>query len=67
MFGVRACPPLDGAERLVFKNCAGGDFGEGRPFFGSRAMTSKDAPPFYHGAKADLRIGDLIAVGYASN
>ncbi len=25
------------------------------------------APPFYHGTKADLRIGDQIGAGYASN
>jgi rifampin ADP-ribosylating transferase len=25
------------------------------------------AGPFYHGTKADLRVGDLIAAGYASN
>ena len=25
------------------------------------------APPFYHGTKADLGIGDLIGAGYASN
>lgn len=30
-------------------------------------MTSKDATTFYHGAKADLRVGDLIEIGYASN
>lgn len=29
---------------------------------------AKDAtPPFYHGTRADLRPGDLIAAGYASN
>lgn len=25
------------------------------------------APPFYHGTKADLKAGDLISPGYASN
>jgi hypothetical protein len=29
------------------------------------AMT--DSPTYYHGTKADLKIGDLIAPGYASN
>lgn len=24
-------------------------------------------PPFYHGTRADLRVGDLIAAGWASN
>jgi rifampin ADP-ribosylating transferase len=34
-----------------------------------RAMTyAADAtPPFYHGTRADLRPGDLIAPGYSSN
>lgn len=26
-----------------------------------------DSGPFYHGTKADLKIGDLIKVGYSSN
>jgi len=26
-----------------------------------------DAQTYYHGTKADLRVGDLIAPGYASN
>lgn len=26
-----------------------------------------DAPTYYHGTKANLRVGDLIAPGYASN
>ncbi|MDG2539606.1 NAD(+)--rifampin ADP-ribosyltransferase [Dyella jiangningensis] len=26
-----------------------------------------DAPTYYHGTKADLRVGDLIAPGFASN
>lgn len=26
-----------------------------------------DAPTYYHGTRADLRVGDLIAPGYASN
>ncbi|KQV48437.1 rifampin ADP-ribosyl transferase [Pelomonas sp. Root1217] len=33
-------------------------------------MTSTDAPsppPYYHGTKADLQVGDLIQPGYASN
>jgi rifampin ADP-ribosylating transferase len=25
------------------------------------------APPFYHGTRADLRVGDLLAPGFASN
>jgi hypothetical protein len=29
------------------------------------AMT--DSPTYYHGTKADLKVGDLIAPGYASN
>lgn len=29
---------------------------------------AKDAtPPFYHGTRADLRVGDLLAPGFASN
>jgi Rifampin ADP-ribosyl transferase len=24
-------------------------------------------PPFYHGTRADLRVGDLLAAGYSSN
>ena len=31
----------------------------------SGAMT--DSPTYYHGTKADLKLGDLIAPGYASN
>src|ERR1700709_232911 len=33
-------------------------------------MTAKAAPdagPYYHGAKADLNVGDLLAPGFASN
>ena len=26
-----------------------------------------DSPTYYHGTKADLKVGDLIAAGYASN
>ena len=29
--------------------------------------TKQGAEPFYHGAKADLNVGDLIEAGYASN
>ena len=40
-----------------------------RPIADMRAMTyAKDAtPPFYHGTRADLAPGDLIAPGFASN
>jgi rifampin ADP-ribosylating transferase len=31
------------------------------------ATAKPDAPPFYHGTKADLKAGDLIGPGYASN
>jgi hypothetical protein len=37
---------------------------------GDEAMTSIDetkATPFYHGTRADLKTGDLIAAGHASN
>ena len=36
---------------------------------GQRQMTyAKDAtPPFYHGTRADLQVGDLLAPGFASN
>lgn len=30
-------------------------------------MTNENASPFYHGAKANLGVGDLIEAGYASN
>jgi hypothetical protein len=30
-------------------------------------MTSTDPQTFYHGTRADLRTGDLIAAGYTSN
>ncbi len=30
-------------------------------------MTSTEAVIFYHGTRADLRVGDLIAAGYTSN
>lgn len=30
-------------------------------------MTTNDAGPFYHGAKVDLKPGDLISAGWASN
>lgn len=30
-------------------------------------MTSIDKTPFFHGTRADLRTGDLIAAGYISN
>lgn len=30
-------------------------------------MTVLDAGPFYHGTKADLRIGDLLTAGFKSN
>ena len=31
------------------------------------AKTGQFVGPFYHGTKADLNVGDLIGVGYASN
>ncbi len=31
------------------------------------AMSTPDAQPFYHGTKADLKVGDLIGPGFASN
>jgi hypothetical protein len=31
------------------------------------AIASPDGEPLYHGSKADLRVGDLIAPGYTSN
>jgi rifampin ADP-ribosylating transferase len=34
---------------------------------GRRSNAMTDAPTYYHGTKADLRIGDLIEPGYASN
>jgi rifampin ADP-ribosylating transferase len=30
-------------------------------------MTANEAPTFYHGTRADLKPGDLIAPGYSSN
>ena len=30
-------------------------------------MTVLDAGPFYHGTKADLRVGDLLTAGFRSN
>jgi len=38
------------------------------PALGPRRMTyAKDAaPPFYHGTRADLQVGDLLAPGFAS-
>ena len=31
------------------------------------ASNDHDPPLFYHGTRADLKIGDLIAPGYVSN
>ena len=30
-------------------------------------MTIVDAGPFFHGTKADLRVGDLLTAGFKSN
>jgi len=30
-------------------------------------MTIVDAGPFFHGTKADLRVGDLLTAGFHSN
>jgi rifampin ADP-ribosylating transferase len=32
-----------------------------------KPLVAPAEPPFYHGTKADLRVGDLIAAGYGSN
>src|SRR3954454_25394517 len=39
------------------------------PFFCFRRkiMTVLDTGPFYHGTKADLRVGDLLTAGFRSN
>lgn len=31
------------------------------------AIGSKDSGPFYHGTKADLEVGDVLAPGFSSN
>src|SRR5690349_352976 len=35
--------------------------------FGGKRMTVLDTGPFYHGTKADLRVGDLLTPGFRSN
>ena len=43
--------------------------GDPAPAFSPRKMTyAKDAtPPFYHGTRADLQVGDLLTAGNRSN
>jgi hypothetical protein len=33
----------------------------------AKTIVNSDGEPLYHGTKADLRVGDLIAPGYSSN
>lgn len=34
---------------------------------GAMTYAADATPPFYHGTRADLRVGDLLVPGYASN
>ena len=58
---------------MEFKNWQGANYAQSAGPWGTlfphirRASSMSTPEPLYHGTKADLRVGDLIGAGYASN
>src|SRR5689334_938877 len=62
------CARRSSAARSSARSPASSSGGKAAGTERRRMTCARDAvPPFYHGTRADLRLGDLLAPGFASN